>query len=293
VSKTFDPTLQELVESYPAAWLRVLGLPVHSPVQVVNADLATITTEADKVIRVGGPSPWLAHLELQVSRDRGLPSRTFRYSVLIFDRHQLPVLSAIVLLRPEADGPELTGHLSYEAIPGRGRVDFRYEVLRVWQEPPERFLNAGPGLIPLAPVAKVTKHDLPEVMEQMKLRLRQSPPEERKKVLMASYIMMGLRYPQALIDQIMKGVEDMEESVTYQAIIRKGEAKGLAKGKMEGAIEEARSILILLGTERWGKPSPTMIRRLARIHNRETLEQLTKQVLHANSWKELLAAAED
>ena len=89
----------------------------------------------------------------------------------------------------------------------------------------------------------------------------------------------------------------MEESVTYQAIIRKGEAKGLAKGiaegKREGAIEAVRSVLVSLGTERWGKPSSTIARHLDRIHNRETLEHLTKQVLHANSWNDLLAALED
>ena len=293
MSKTYDPTLKEMVESYPAAWLRVLGLPVHAPVQVVNADLATITTEADKVIRVGGPSPWLAHLELQAGRDRGLPSRTFRYSALLFDRHKLPVLSGIVLLRPEADGPEFSGHLSYEAIPGRGRVDFRYEVLRVWQEPPERFLEAGPGLFPLATVAKVTKNDLHGVFEQMKVRLSQSPPGERKKVWTASYIMMGLRYPQTLIDQIMKGVEDMEESVTYQAIIRKGEAKGLAKGKLEGAIEEARQILLRQGTIRWGAPTSRLRQRLERVVDKESLEQLTERLLEVNSWKELFASVED
>ena len=37
---------------------------------------------------------------------------------------------------------------------------------------------------------------------------------------------MGLRYDEALADKLLEGVRAMEDSVTYQAIIRKGEAKG-------------------------------------------------------------------
>ena len=39
----------------------------------------------------------------------------------------------LVLLRPAADGPELTGEYERQ-FPGRGRsVWFRYDVVRVWE----------------------------------------------------------------------------------------------------------------------------------------------------------------
>ena len=60
-------------------------------------------------------------------------------------RHGLPVWSVLVLLRPAADGPELTGEYEQE-VPGRGRnLWFRYDVVRVWELPPDRLLAAGPA----------------------------------------------------------------------------------------------------------------------------------------------------
>jgi predicted transposase YdaD len=53
---------------------------------------------------------------------------------------------------------------------------------------------------------------------------------------------MGLRYERAVIQKLLQGVLTMKESVTYQAIIEEGEAKGEAKGKTE----EARKLLRLL-----------------------------------------------
>jgi predicted transposase YdaD len=48
---------------------------------------------------------------------------------------------------------------------------------------------------------------------------------------------LGLRYEQALIDQLLQGVRAMEESVTYQAIFKKGNEKGFERG-IEKGIEE-------------------------------------------------------
>src|SRR5262249_19795497 len=63
----FDATLKDLVERYPADWPAQLGLSASGPVDLIDADLSTITTQADKLIRVNDPEPWLLHLELQAS----------------------------------------------------------------------------------------------------------------------------------------------------------------------------------------------------------------------------------
>src|SRR5205823_5585325 len=106
----FDATTKDLVETHPEDWLEYLGLR-RAAVEVVDADVSTVTAAADKVLRVLEPDPWLMHLELQASRDRELPDRKLLYSVLLEHRHGLPVESTVVLLRPEAEGPELTGFL--------------------------------------------------------------------------------------------------------------------------------------------------------------------------------------
>jgi hypothetical protein len=77
-SKPFDSATRYLLKSHPDAWLVYLGLPAAGPVRVVNADLSTITSEADKVFRVEAPEPWLLPIELQSGRDPKLPRRLLR-----------------------------------------------------------------------------------------------------------------------------------------------------------------------------------------------------------------------
>ncbi len=58
---------------------------------------------------------------------------------------------------------------------------------------------------------------------------------------------MGLRYDRALIEQLLQEVRGMKESVTYQAIVEEGVAKGREEGVVKGRMEEARRILFRLG----------------------------------------------
>jgi predicted transposase YdaD len=108
--KPFDASTKHLLETRSADWLEYLGLP-RAPVEVTDADLSTVTAAADKVLRALGPSPWLAHVELQAGHDPGLEARILEYNVLLDRRHQLPVRSIAVLLRPGADRPRLTGRI--------------------------------------------------------------------------------------------------------------------------------------------------------------------------------------
>src|SRR5690242_19836508 len=95
----YDATLKTLVEQYPVDWLQSLGVPVEGAVEVINADLSTVSAEADKVLRREYPVRSLIHLELQASRDPKLGIRALRYAALLFERHQLPVHSVMILLR--------------------------------------------------------------------------------------------------------------------------------------------------------------------------------------------------
>jgi predicted transposase YdaD len=110
MAQPFDTSTKELIEAQPADWLEFVGLGRHE-VEVVNADLATITAAADKVLQVRAPVPWLAHLELQADYDAELDERTLQYSVLLRRRHRQEVRCIVVLLRPEADGPRMTGDI--------------------------------------------------------------------------------------------------------------------------------------------------------------------------------------
>jgi predicted transposase YdaD len=99
----------------------------------------------------------------------------------------------------------------------------------------------------------------------------------------ATYILLGLRYSQELAGQLLRRVLTMRESVTYQAILEEGEALGIAKGEARGALAEAKIILLLQGTDRYGPPDQRVQAAVERINDLSRLEELSVRLLSAQS----------
>jgi predicted transposase YdaD len=290
MAKPFDATLKELIETYPGDWLAPLNLTASGPITVIDADLSTITTEADKIIRVDDPEPWLLHIDLQASWDGTLARRALKYNVLAHGRHELPVHTALILLRPEADAAHLTGTYRYQPPHGGCEVVFHYQVVRLWQEPVERFLAGGPGVLPLAPLCAVTREALLGVIRQMEARVdAEAPPEARATLWTSTYILLGLRLPPADVADLLRGVRDMKESSTYQAILDEGRSEGIELGRSEGSLTEARRLLLLQGTARFGAPNEATRAAIEGMNSVELLEPLSIRLLDVSSWDALLA----
>jgi predicted transposase YdaD len=278
VAKPFDSSMKMLVEEFPADWVEWLGYG-RPPAEVIDADLATVSAATDKVVRVGrGSNRWLLLVEMLASDKAHIPERTHFHSTLLASRHGLPVRSVLVLLRPEADGPAMTG--VYErACPGDAAyLTFRYRTVRLWQVPAAELLRGGPGLLPLAPVADVARADLPAVVHQVKRRVEREAPEAKaSEILAATYVLMGLRYDTAVISALKREVLRMEESITYQEIV------GI------GQLREARKFILLQGKKRFGRTSRKAAQALEGITDLEKLEELGQRLLDVKSWDELLA----
>src|SRR5207253_11406159 len=132
-----------------------------------------------------------------------LPRKLHVRNALLEDRHDLGVRSAAVLLRPEADSPQLTGVYT-RGFPGEeAYLTFRYQVVRVWQLAPEPLLTGGLALLPLAPISAVTEAELPGIIQRMGQRLRQRRARRQAQVVWAAaYILTGLRYSPALASHL-------------------------------------------------------------------------------------------
>lgn len=194
-----------------------------------------------------------------------------------------------MVLHPGADSPQLNGVFE-RGFPGEpADIMLRYRVVRVWEVSAERWLAGGLGVLPLAPLGAVQEAELPAVIARMKERLdREVPRRQATELWSATYILMGTRYEESLIETLLQGVITMEESVTYQAILRKGEAKGKAQGKAEGEASEARKILLLQGRIRFGEPTPEVVAAVNALADVDKLEQLSMRLLQVSSWQELL-----
>lgn len=285
MSKPYDATSKDLIETDPAGWVTFLGCPVPaSAVRLVDADVSTVTTDADKVILVDRPTPWVLHLDIQARWEEAMDRRVLRYNALLHHRHALPVASVVAILMSGASMRALTGLLSVRPPVGPG-WEFRYEVVRVWERPAADFLGAPLGLLPLAPLAAVPKPDVPVVIDRMRTRIdAEADRPLAAKLWAATYVLMGLRYDQPLIDNVLSGVMQMEESVTYQAILR----RGLQDGLQQGAVTEARTLLLRQGRKKFGPPTPETEAALSAITDRTRLELLSDKLLDVTTWDELL-----
>lgn len=68
----YDASTKYLVQDRLADWLPLCGRTTTARLEVIDADLATVTAAADRVLRVDDDPAWLMHLELQSSRDPDL-----------------------------------------------------------------------------------------------------------------------------------------------------------------------------------------------------------------------------
>jgi hypothetical protein len=295
-----DNALKHLTELSPQDWV-VRGGWSAAPASLIDADIATVSGAADKVIQVAGPPHWLLAVDFHAGHDivAKLPDLLL-YNSSLFRRHGLGVRSLLVLLHRGADSPRLTG-LYERGFPGEPfDVALRYRIVRVWEVPAQQWLSGGLGSVPLAPLGDVRPRDLPAVIAQMKHRLDSTvPPRERAQLWSAAYILMGLRYEQELIQKLLQGVVTMKESVTYQAILEEGMAEGRAAGRAAGRVEgeaegeakEARKMLLLLGHDQFGPPPVNVQATLDALADVNRIEELSLRVKHAASWQDLLGLA--
>lgn len=283
----FDATLKDILQKFTRDFEEQLGLIGPQPAVVLNVDLSTISAATDIGLGYGDPPVRLVDLNFQSSRDAELVRRLLTYNALLHQRYGVPVHGVVILLRPAADDPALTGELRYQAWPRRGRMHFKYEVVRLWQRPVRRMLAGHLGTLPLAPLCRLPENvpiedALAGVIRRMDERLhREAPQPVASLLLTAAYVLTGLRVPRAMLEQLYQGVRAMRESSAYQAI--------LEEGREEGAIQEARRMILLQGGDKFGSPSDAITSSLQAIMDLERLHRMGRRILVVSSWDELLA----
>ena len=146
----FDATLKDLARRHPGDYVSTFRLGDASDVRALNVDLSVISAATDVVLGHGDPLRSILDLNFQSGREATLPGRVCLYNAALFSRFCVPVHSVVILLRPSADDPNITGRLAYTGQPRRGKLDFRYEVIRIWEIPARRLLRRGPGVLPLS-----------------------------------------------------------------------------------------------------------------------------------------------
>jgi predicted transposase YdaD len=289
-SKRFDVSLKDLIEDDVLSWAQRFSPHPVRAAALMDADVSTVTAAADKVLRVeSARGTALLNIEADARHAADAPDRMLLYSTVLRHRHDLPVHCVLLLLRREANAGNLTGVLEVH-LPGvqEPYLTFRYQVVRLWAEPLEPLLTGGLGTLPLAALTDEAEANLPGVVRRIDERLRQeAPPVLADKMRVAIYVLLGLRYEEALIEQLFKEITTMEESTTYRGILARGETRGFDRGRLQGE----RQVLLRQGRSKFGEPDDATLAALEAITNPERLEALGERLLHVDSWQDLLADA--
>src|SRR5437588_5065439 len=156
MAMTFDATLKDMGRESPLGFLATFDQPPDVPVRLLNVDLSTVTALADLILGLGEPLAEIIQLDFQSSSAAWKHADVMAYHTLLFAHYHVPVHTIIVLLRPEAAHANVNGVIRYAPRPGRGSMEFSYEVVRLWQRPAEELVRADPGVAPLAVLGRLT-----------------------------------------------------------------------------------------------------------------------------------------
>jgi predicted transposase YdaD len=290
VSKPFDATLNALITARPGDWVALLaprvGLP-PGPAEVLDTDLS-VTAQADQAFLLTGPSAAVLHVEFQSTPRRGIPADLLRYNVLLGHGRDEPVYSVVVLLRPKASASDLTG------VYARPTLEFRYAVVRVWEETVDGLLSGGPATAPLALLTDEAAGDLGGAATRFAARLRWPDVDATlaKELRGASFFLGGLRYDEDQVaDLYARLTMIMEDSTTPQGVLRKGRAEGRAEGRVEGRVEAIRELLLMQARDRFGTENAAAEAALLAVADPARLARMGVRLLHAASWDDFLATA--
>lgn len=188
--------MKDFARDRPADYGEAFG--AHGrPTRLLNVDLSTLSAASDVVLGLGDPLEEIVDINFQSGPDSFLAARTEMYRAVLHHQYHVPVRSFIVLMRPIADHAHLTGAHSYGH--GKNGVQCWYDVDRLWTEPPERFLQGGIALAPLAVLAKLPDELTEEaaiaaIVRRLYERLIKEVPEaEAIRLMTGAFVLTGLR----------------------------------------------------------------------------------------------------
>ncbi len=241
---SFDNLCKYLSEKYPdrfVTWLlgetptAVEILKTELGLEPIRADSLTLLRTHDRILHV--------EFQVQVVTDPPLPLRMLDYWVRLHRLYRLPIIQVLVLLKKPKAGTviETEFHL--------GHTHHRYQVVRMWEQSPDLFLQDS-ALMPLAVLA--ASENPRQLLAQVSQRVDMiEEPGQRQEAAVCSQLLAGLRFNKQLVQQFFReGI--MRESVIYQDILREGLQQGLEQGLEQGKQQEGVALILRQLTRRLG-----------------------------------------
>ncbi len=263
IAETFSKDLSQ--------WLlgKTIDLTILEP-----TELQVDPIRADSVIFLQSED-LILHIEFQTNPKEDIPFRMADYRLRLHRRFpQKAVYQVVIYLRKN------TSYLSQIDTFELPNFRYQYNVLRLWEIPPEQLLTAS-GLLPFAVLSQT---DNPvKILEQVALKIEDiEDNQEKSNIAATTAILAGLVLDKITIRQLLRE-EMMRESVIYQDIQETSEARGIQKGIQQEAIK----LVIRQLTRRIGEISPNLTQTIRQL-SVEQLENLGEALLDFQTEEDLM-----
>lgn len=274
----FDTICKFLVENFSAdfaSWL--LGEPI-ALTELSPSELSLEPIRADALLLFQSDRTIL-HIEFQTQPDPNIPFRMLDYRIRVYRRFPDKSMRQVVIyLQPTQS--QLVQQNSFILR----ETQHRFEVIRLWEQPLEIFLNA-PGLLPFAVLSRVRNQS--EALQQVATQLKTIPDRRtQSNITAATAILAGLVLEKGLVQQILRR-ELMQESVIYQDILQEGRQEGIQQGLQQG-IEQERFLIVRLLTRKVGEIPEEVRSQIAQLPLPQ-LENLGEALLDFSTYDDLVA----
>lgn len=248
----FDNICKYLAQSFPediSTWL--IGYPVKFT-ELKPTELSLEPIRADSLI-LQQNDEFILHSEFQTNPDDEIPFRMLDYRVRCYRKYPNKEMRQIVVYLRKTNS-----ELVYQNSFNLPKTNHKFEVIRLWEQPTEMFLE-NLGLLPFAVLSKTAKREatltkVGEIIDKIEDRRLQS------NLSASTAILAGLVLTQNFINNILRS-DIMRESVVYQSIFHEGELKGELRGELRGEKHKARQIALSLLQENF------TVQKIAQITN--------------------------
>jgi predicted transposase YdaD len=295
LNKGFDRVLKSFAEESPKLFLHVLGfLPADSKatIQPLRTETAPSVVLPDYVaaVRIEAGEQEILHAEFESSYRADVPGRMARYGGSLAWQYQLPVRSALVMLREDRT-PRDIPELGCCRI-GATETFHPYKVVRLWEIDPTAVLETKDTK--LLAWALLMKSSVAQAFE-IGATLQRTGDEDS---IGAFLTLGGVRYDRRLLEEMLGGakvglvraildgsklVEEVREEARAQ-----GEIRGEVRGKMDG---ERRFLRLLLRKRLPELESLPEIDTIASIERLESLGELVMDAADAGAVRGAIVSA--
>jgi predicted transposase/invertase (TIGR01784 family) len=205
----YDDTCRFLAEHFSAdfaSWL--LGETV-ALTEIQPSELSLDPIRADAMILLQSEDSIL-HIEFQTIPKENIPFRMLDYRVRGNRRYKSkPMRQVVIYLKPT------TSELAYQTSYDLERTHHEFDVVRLWEQPANLFLEY-PGLLPFAALGR--SESPAEMLRQVTQIVEQiEEPTTQANLMAASAILAGLRLGEDVIYRLVRR-DIMQESVIYRSI---------------------------------------------------------------------------